>query len=485
MRRKTLLAIGLILLVLCGVMTVITGRTLTVSFEFAVNAPETAPAVQMSREGVVEITDQQYDGRTLRVTLRSCGRADQTLLTVKDDNGFASGKSIYTHMLGIITEEGAFGYYTGCRVLPVCLAAYLLLLLASFIIRLRGDMRRTPYRYANAVRFGIAVMLGFAVVQTILYIPTYRGLVHTFRNMLELMNRFTMFTLPLFFVVSILVTLESVRLIRREGRSWRNLLAVFLGVLLCVGALTPIAVGEWSQRTTLIDVHNTSAPTLYIVLMIENGIGAIVAYLECLLLGTIFVSLRAARAVPDFDRGYILILGCQTRSDGTLTPLLRGRADRAIEFDRLQREHGGPAVTFVPSGGQGDDEPVAEGDAIAAYLTQQGIPQERILVENKSATTAENIRFSMELIRAEAKDPKVAFSTTNYHVFRAGNIALSQGVRAQGIGAKTKRYFWINAFVREFIATLSSYAKLHLAISAALLVITAGMVALSYYSNVF
>ena len=145
-------------------------------------------------------------------------------------------------------------------------------------------------------------------------------------------------------------------------------------------------------------------------------------------------------------------------------------------------------MTFVPSGGQGDDEPVAEGDAIAAYLTQQGIPQERILVENKSATTAENIRFSMELIRAESKepkDPKVAFSTTNYHVFRAGNIALSQGVRAQGIGAKTKRYFWINAFVREFIATLSSYAKLHLAISAALLVITAGMVALSYYSNVF
>ena len=55
----------------------------------------------------------------------------------------------------------------------------------------------------------------------------------------------------------------------------------------------------------------------------------------------------------------------------------------------------------------------------------------------------------MELIRNHTKnyDPKIAFSTTNYHVFRSGVFASRQGIRAEGIGAKTKIYFWINAFI--------------------------------------
>ena len=57
------------------------------------------------------------------------------------------------------------------------------------------------------------------------------------------------------------------------------------------------------------------------------------------------------------------------------------------------------------------------------------------------------------------KNAKIAFSTTNYHVFRAGNIATEQNIIIQGIGAKTKSYFWVNAFIREFIATLYSEKK--------------------------
>ena len=32
----------------------------------------------------------------------------------------------------------------------------------------------------------------------------------------------------------------------------------------------------------------------------------------------------------------------------------------------------------------------------------------------------------------------------------------------EGIGAKTKSYFWINAFIREFIAALNSERKNHI-----------------------
>ena len=107
---------------------------------------------------------------------------------------------------------------------------------------------------------------------------------------------------------------------------------------------------------------------------------------------------------------------------------------------------------------------MAEADAIKNYLLSQGVPEERILSENTSVNTQENIANSVRLISEHAggADVKTAFSTTNYHVFRAGLIAETQGVHMEGIGSPTKRYFWINAFVREFIATLVSEKKKHL-----------------------
>ena len=73
---------------------------------------------------------------------------------------------------------------------------------------------------------------------------------------------------------------------------------------------------------------------------------------------------------------------------------------------------------FVPSGGQGSDEIISEGEAMKRYLLEQGIPEEQIMPETKSTNTLENMKFSKELIGDN--DAKVAFSTTNYHVFRSG-----------------------------------------------------------------
>ena len=49
---------------------------------------------------------------------------------------------------------------------------------------------------------------------------------------------------------------------------------------------------------------------------------------------------------------------------------------------------------------------------------------------------------------------KGAFSTTNYHVFRSGVIAATQGLELDGMGSPTKWYFWPNALIREFIGLL-------------------------------
>ena len=93
-------------------------------------------------------------------------------------------------------------------------------------------------------------------------------------------------------------------------------------------------------------------------------------------------------------------------------------------------------------------------------MLKQGIKEKNILVENKSKNTYENIKFSNRLINN--KKANIGFSTTNYHVMRAGLTATEQGLKLEGIGSKTKFYFWINAFIREFIGTLYSERKKHI-----------------------
>ena len=75
-----------------------------------------------------------------------------------------------------------------------------------------------------------------------------------------------------------------------------------------------------------------------------------VAYFECVLFGTIIMGIISAKRVPKYDKDYIVILGCQIRKDGTLTNLLKGRVDRAIEFAKMQRETTGKELTrYSPS----------------------------------------------------------------------------------------------------------------------------------------
>ena len=102
------------------------------------------------------------------------------------------------------------------------------------------------------------------------------------------------------------------------------------------------------------------------------------------------------------------------------TPLLRARVDRALAFAEAQAAAGGKAPVFVLSGGQGPDEIVSEAESMRGYLASRGVPAERILLEDRSTDTAENMRFSKELIFARDPEAVTAFSTTNFHVFRSG-----------------------------------------------------------------
>ena len=241
------------------------------------------------------------------------------------------------------------------------------------------------YQYNNVRNIGFVIFLIILFVEQLILLGSVNyGIIGSVDMLLNSANFFSVIVLPAAFITFILVTVSNIQLMKNEGRNWKNMLGCILGIMVCVGTVFPRILGEFLQQTTIVDVHNQNGVALYMELFVENAILAATAYLECILIGTIFLSTKAARKIPSFDKDYILILGCQIKKDGTLTNLLKSRADRAVEFAKMQKNVAGKNITFIPSGGKGNDEIIAEADAIKNYLVSIGIPENSILVENKS-----------------------------------------------------------------------------------------------------
>ena len=115
------------------------------------------------------------------------------------------------------------------------------------------------------------------------------------------------------------------------------------------------------------------------------------------------------------------------------------------------------------------------------YLLSIDIPQEQIICEDKSVNTMQNMQFSKKAIEehgGEIKNKKIAFATTNYHVFRGYILARKNNFEAKGISAKTKPYFYFNAFLREFFGLLVDQKWKHCAF---VVLIIAIILALNYF----
>ena len=94
----------------------------------------------------------------------------------------------------------------------------------------------------------------------------------------------------------------------------------------------------------------------------------------------------------------MVVLGCQVKPWGP-SILLQDRINKAAEY--LQ-DH--PDVIVVASGGQGQDEHTSEAQAIYDGLVEQGIDESRILQEDQSYNTIQNLRNSMELLEKSGYD---------------------------------------------------------------------------------
>ena len=127
--------------------------------------------------------------------------------------------------------------------------------------------------------------------------------------------------------------------------------------------------------------------------------------------------------------------------------VLKYRLDQA--YDYLKDNE---ATICIVSGGQGSNEPCTEAEAMERYLEDRGITSSRIIREDRSRNTLENLRFSKELIKEGAS---VGIVTNNFHMFRGVAIAKKQGYTdVCGIPASSNPIYLPNNMLREFFGVI-------------------------------
>ncbi|MBM6614901.1 YdcF family protein [Desemzia sp. RIT804] len=166
---------------------------------------------------------------------------------------------------------------------------------------------------------------------------------------------------------------------------------------------------------------------------------------------------------PKYDKDFIVVLGSGLINGDQVPPLLQSRINKALFFYRKQIDKADKRAKIIFSGGQGPNETISEAEAMAKFALTQELPQADMIIENQSVNTEENMRFSKQKMEELAADDyQVVYVTNSFHLLRAGMYAKRAGLKAQGIGSKTAFYFWPNAFIREFIAYMVLFHKVHL-----------------------
>lgn len=362
------------------------------------------------------------------------------------------------------------------------LILYLIKITYGCILYVNEQYLKQKYSYTIIFNLGLILFLVVNIFrQIVLLIVNFnKSTINDIYNAtLESFSFFAMLILPCIVILSIYSVVTNIVLIKKEGFRPHNLLGIIFGVITIIGICASQALYVIYENIPLNDNQ------LIIKNFIDLSLNSILTYFYCLVLATLYTNIVAAQHKPKFDKDFAIILGCQIKKDGTLTPLLKGRADKAIEFGKMQKENSGKEIIYIPSGGKGNDEVISEAEAIRNYLLEQGISKDNIIIENKSTSTKENMKFSKEKINNIKKDSKIIFSTTNYHVFRSGVIANNEGIECEGIGSKTKWYFYTNSLLREFFANLITERGKHFVLITSINIALLALVLIGYFYNLY
>lgn len=145
----------------------------------------------------------------------------------------------------------------------------------------------------------------------------------------------------------------------------------------------------------------------------------------------------------------ILVLGCRLYGSN-LSPFLQARLDRAIILNQNY-----PVKYFVVSGGQGKGESKSEASVMKEYLTNRGIDSRKILIEDRSNSTKENIENYAKILQ-QINIHQVTIVSNKYHLYRVNFFAKQSGLNTIYSGVYVSQYKFqeYQLFLREIVAVV-------------------------------
>ncbi|WP_300385244.1 YdcF family protein [Clostridium sp.] len=149
---------------------------------------------------------------------------------------------------------------------------------------------------------------------------------------------------------------------------------------------------------------------------------------------------------------YVIVLGAGVRGTTPSLTLIQ-RLDATLEYVNKQEED----VIIIVSGGQGKGEDISEALAMKTYLVSKGIKENYIVMEDKSTTTNENLKFSKSIIETISSEPadklNITVITSDFHAYRSSKIAKKLGYnKPRFYSNKTKILLTPIMYLREALA---------------------------------
>lgn len=306
-----------------------------------------------------------------------------------------------------------------------------LIFILAFIFVYRHDNRS----YWNPPLFILSIGSIFLSIMTLTY---HLG----FESAHDILFLFAFIFIPLLiFISAFLLIYNGFVLLKREGKSLTNLLSLLLGIAILL--FFALMYYRFSMSTNIFTT-NPILNTLFILVIFSYFIFGIA------FIGYMSYSILYLFIPKNKNYDFIIIHGAGLYNGSQVTPLLKKRIDKAVEAYHQAKN---PNIKLIVSGGKGSDEKISEAQAMRNYLlSNTTIPEDRILLEDKSKTTYENLLYSKQLGKQFIPNPTFLFVTNDYHIYRTSAYAKQIGMHGDGLGCKTASYYIPSAFIREFIA---------------------------------
>lgn len=251
-----------------------------------------------------------------------------------------------------------------------------------------------------------------------------------------------------------------------DGRGWFHLSTVVAAaMMLTLGAGSAVLASRaWSSWRS----WGPGASDALIVLSVVGAVGVVAWCVAVVTMGHFLHQVRRGRrrhAADGADRAdAVVVLGAGLVRD-QVSALLAARCDRGTAAWReLKLVDPAAQVVLILSGGQGDDEPCTEAEAMHRYIAGQGFPRDVVLEERVATDTTENLHFSLDLLAGHGvREPVIVVCTSDFHVIRTERIVEMLKVEraADGrpfdavvLGAPTPKPALPAAYLREYVALM-------------------------------